>query len=608
VSCITHSSTTPLARWLANRDSILADTQAAHALLKQANGAGEHLRVVEIGESILAAGKVDPTPVLQQMARALAVLGSSEQARLILGRIPAGRADAAETAGLLGRIEKDLAAAAQDSSERTRHLENARASYLSGHAAAVDSGDSEGAAYCGINAAAISVLLDDLPTAKDLADKTLGLIGDRVDFYSVATKAEARLILGGDETFAAYRQAADLAAADKRWADLASTRKQCRELSLKLYGRRDHCDECFPPGAIGMLTGEPVDHPLVDPLRSKISEWFELHSVREVYGTPKPGWDIALLEIARLAGIDTHIILPLPEKEFIRSETHLNDGSWLSRFTSVLNDATSVTVLDADTVGSEFTDRMIAARASLLADHLGFNLRALAVGESFERTAVAVWQRSNLELRAIRPSEPAADALPDKQSPPDAIPFQRALAPANRRTRFAVIAHFHFAAYEELSGPDFASFQQTVLGTIANRLALSSHPPVSKEGFAGDYRFVFERLHDAATTCIDLIEALHASNDEASGKTFPPPSVCLNAGPLRQLINPVLNFYSDEGSVASRAAKIARQLPEGSLTATETFVALTSLESIRGFRFEHAGKISVGAASERIFRVYPSAS
>jgi hypothetical protein len=425
-------------------------------------------------------------------------------------------------------------------------------------------------------------LLDDLPTAKDLAEKTLGLIGDRVDFYSVATKAEARLILGDDETFAAYRQAADLAAADKRWADLASTRKQCRELSLKLYGRRDHCDECFPPGAIGMLTGEPVDHPLVDPLRSKISEWFELHSVREVYGTPKPGWDIALLEIARLAGIDTHIILPLPEKEFIRSETHLNDGSWLSRFTSVLNDATSVTVLDADTVGSEFTDRMIAARASLLADHLGFNLRALAVGESFERTAVAVWQRSNLEIRA--------------------------LAPANRRTRFAVIAHFHFAAYEDLSGPDFASFQQTVLGTIANRLALSSHPPVSKEGFAGDYRFVFERLHDAATTCIDLIEALHASNDEASGKTFPPPSVCLNAGPLRQLINPVLNFYSDEGSVASRAAKIARQLPEGSLTATETFVALTSLESIRGFRFEHAGKISVGAASERIFRVYPSAS
>lgn len=595
---------TPLARWLTERESVLADTAAAHSLLKQANGAGEHLLAIEIAEAVLAAGKTDPAPVLQQMGRALAVLGSSEEARIALERIPAGRPDAAETAGLLGRVKKDLAATSESPGERLRHLAEARSSYISGHDAAIPLGDDDGAAYCGINAAAISVWLDEPALARDLAAKTLLFTGDRTDYYSVATKAEALLILGRDEeAFALYRQAADIASSGKRWADLASTRRQCRELSLKLHGRRDHCEACFPPGAIAVFSGEPGEAILSDPIRSAISGWFAAHTVREAFGSSRPGWDIVLLELAQLAGIDTHVVLPLPVDDFITSEPKLNDGSWTPRFREILAKAVSTTILDADTVGAEFTDRMAAARASLLADHLGFQLRALAVGEKFDWTALPVWQRSNLEILAIRPSLPAENSLPDKEAPPGAVPFHRALAASNLRTRFGIAAHLHFAEYPTLSATRLALFHKTVLGNIASRLVLSNHPPVSREGFASDYLLVFDELHAATSCCLDLLSALRETDAETP---FQLPSICLNAGPLRQLINPVLNFYSDEGSVITRAAAIAKQLPPGSLSATETFVSLTSLESVRGFRFEHAGKIPLGTSSERLFRVYPA--
>ncbi len=590
----TPSSRTARGGWLAGRQPYLDDPAAAVALLKQANGSGDHLLAIEIAEAVLATQPADRAGIVQQMARALAVLGSLEAARAHLDKLAAEEGASAETSGLLGRVEKDLAAGSSTSEGREQHLQAALANYATGFSSASAAGDSAGAAYCGINAAAISVLLDDPATAKEIAGKTLLHAGEGPDYYSLATRAEAHLILGNEsEARNLYQEAARLAFAEKRLADLASTRRQCRELCLKLHGRRDHLDVCFPSGGIAVFSGQPDLEPTEEEtiaIRGMLSSWLAERRIREVFGSLKSRWDVILLETARDAGLDLHV------------STGVTSGAEdPARIHALLKQASSL--IEPPTESEEeasFIDRMMTARAALRADHLGFTLEALAVGADFSATALPFWQRKNLHVTARRPSAPEDDAVPDKEAPADAIPFPRTLAKAKDKSEVLALLHFHFAGYANLGQGGAVVFQQAVLGPIASRLAIAAHPPLARQGFGADYLFLFDDLHAAGVVCFDLLQALEESG--ALGR----PSVCLHAGPVMQLVNPVLNFHSHEGTSILRAAAVATALPAGTVAATESFTALSSLEAIRGFRFEHSGRIPLGNSSERIYRVQPA--
>ncbi|WAC17818.1 hypothetical protein OVA24_11245 [Luteolibacter sp. SL250] len=587
-------SRTARASWLAGRQPYLDDPAGAVALLKQANGSGDHLLAIGIAEAVLATQPAERAGIVQQMARALAVLGSLDAARGHLDKLAAEEGASAETSGLLGRVEKDLAAGSTTPEGRAQHLQAALANYASGFSSASAAGDSAGAAYCGINAAAISVLLDDPATAKEIAERTLIHAGEGADYYSLATRAEAHLILGNEsEARNQYEEAARLACAEKRLADLASTRRQCRELCLKLHGRRDHLDVCFPSGGIAIFSGQPDLEPTEEEaisVRGMLSGWLAERRIREVFGSLKSRWDIILLEAARDAGLDLHISMGVAPA-----------GEDPARLHVLLNQASSL--MEPPSEGEDdpgFIDRMMTARAALRADHLGFTLEALAVGADFSATALPFWQRKNLHVSARRPAAPEEDAVPDKEAPADAVPFPRALAKAKDKSEVLALLHFHFADYTNFGQGGPVVFQKAVLGPIAARLAIAAHPPLARQGFGADYLFLFDDLHAAAVVCFDLLQALGESG------TLGRPSVCLHAGPLVQLVNPVLNFHSHEGTSILRAAAVAAAMPAGTVAATESFTALSSLEAIRGFRFEHSGEILLGNSSERIFRVQPA--
>ena len=601
---------------MTERQQLLVNGGALHGLLKKANGAGEHLMVLEIGEAALAEGKIaDTVPILQQMARALAVLGSSDEARSLLGRIPTGRPDEAETLGLLARVGKDLAAVAATPTERMEFLREAQQHYETGHRRAMDNGDRGGAAYCGINASALSVLIDEMDHARELAFITLEQASDDETYYGVATRAEASLILGHDDAATdLYRAAAAMAAAENRWADLASTRTQCRELGLKLHGRRDHMDSAFPSGAVSVLSAESLradqselDSTISADVERRALEWVATHSVRSVFGGAHPGWNLLLLEKLQATGVETHLILPCAVERFIELVLLPKGQVWVKRFEAVRAKSISVTVLyeisttdPADAV--DFTERMIAARGALLANHLGFSLRALLISEQLANTSARLWNQANLALHVIHPEHPELDGTPDKDAKADPVPFARALKPPPAKPKVAVCAIMllNFPSYSEMSDDDFTLFQTDVLGTIATKLALSECPPVNRQGFGGGYLLVFDQLFPAATMALGLIEALSLQNDKPEFL----PSICLHAGPVWQMINPVLNLYAHEGAAITRAAALANELPTGGAYATETFTALSALESLRGIRFEHAGISVIDGRSDRLFRLY----
>jgi len=611
---------TPQARWLAERRNFLEDWAAGYELLKQANGTGEHLLAIEIAEAMLSEGNgTDRTPILQQMGRALAVLGSSDEARSVLQSIEAGRADAGETFGLLGRVWKDLAASANTPEERLKSLNEAYDCYQAGFQTALERGDKGGGAYCGINAAAVSIWLDEAPRAAEFALKTMEQADDGGDYYSLATRAEANLILGrDDEAKGLYQQSARIAAANRRWADLASTRKQCRELSLKLHGRRDHLDSCFPTGAVAIFSGEALTDenfsagqwPQLElDVRKRVTDWLSAEAIIIAFGGGQPGWDLVLLEIAQDAGIETHLVLPCDAETFIDLYLKPHGEAWVSRFIRVSDRAVS-TILNDDSSEEasgavEFTRRMIAARGALLAGHLGCSLKALAVGDRLAETAIGFWLGANLAALAIHPSCPDLDGPPAKDAPPAPMPFGRTIAAPSAilKTRVCALVHFHFAGYRGLRNEGFDFFQTAVLGTIAGRLAVSANPPVARQGFGADYLFVFDRMQPAAVCALELLEALKAAGQTESNR-IDPPSVCLHAGPVRMMVNPVLHQYAHEGALITTSGVIARRLPSGVACATETFTALAALESLQGLRFEHAGKIEAHGRSVRLFQLH----
>ncbi len=574
--------------------------------MKKANGAGEHMLAIEIGEQLVSKGSFkDKVPVLQQKARALAIIGSSGESRAILEGIPPARADEAETLGLLARVWKDLAVIAEDAEESKKCFVESLASYVRGFDSAVASNDSDGAAYCGINAAAVAVWLGDATTAADYAEKAFARSVADTGYYGLAARAEASLILGREEEARTLYSRACLAGeVQKRWADIASTRKQCRALCLKLHGRRDHFDGCFSSGAVAALSGQaaaPGCEYSGDFACDRIRAWLTDNQIRHAFVGVLAGWDLILAGVCLEMGIETHLIVPPGDGAFLT-------GCWKQRFDAATSRATSVTVLSSGVSPAgkgmaNFTGRMVAARGALLAGHLGVSLKALAVGEKPELSAASSWSALNLETFAIHPGDPDRDGIPDKDAPPDPVPFRRTMAPVIDREPVVALLHLHFAGYTLLEGEGFEIFRKAVVDTLAANIASSDHPPVLKQGLGGDYLFVFEKLHPTATAALSLLSALHESLE---GTVIPLPSMCLHAGPVGMDVNTLLNIYEPAGDTVSRASQIAAALPPGAVCATETFTALSILESLHGFRFEHSGNIETPGRSDRLFRLHPT--
>ena len=621
--------------WRRERNDLLKDPSAAWRLAKKANGEGEHLLALEITEAAIAQIQgADSVRLRQQKGRALTALGSTDEARQVLEEIPLGQAGDPETLGLLGRVFKDLAAAAPNAESRQRFLSDAQRSYERGFERARDNKDRAGAEYCGINAATMAALLDDKKAAEELARETLRFRGRDDDYYSVATRGEAALILGDEEEASRlYQRAGQLAELKKNWADLASTKKQCRALTLKLYGRRDRCDSCFPACAVTIFGGHMMDEPGRKSPRfpaskklevaGRIAKWIADNRPRLSFSSAASGSDILFLEAAQAAGVETHLVLPFAAADFIESSVRPSGADWVGRFERVMSRAASKTVLNdqvADEKSSvyDFTNRMIAAKAALRATTLDCPRLALAVwnrqpgdGTGGTADAVASWCRAKIAVHIIHPTDPSQDGSVSEQMSEELgerqRPFDRTLSalPTGYRTEVCSLLHLFFAGYFGLRENQHQLFQQTVLGALAKVLALTSYPPISRYGLGADYVFVFDTERAAGVFCGELMNELAKALEETPELGMQLPRLCLHAGPIQLMVNPVLNQYTHEGATLTRAGRVARYVGPGIVYCTEAFASLAALESISEFRFAYAGTITYGDVPQQdlLFRI-----
>jgi tetratricopeptide repeat protein len=610
--------------WLSQKAEYLADARAAYDLARRANRSGEHLLAAEIAEQTLKATSAQPQriPLLQQKALALARFGSTHEALQTLEQVRASGGEDADTLGLMGRVYKDLATAAEDAGDRRKFLSESLRLYQEGF-------KRFHSPYCGINAAAQAVLLDDRE-AKRLAQETLSLAKEADDYYALATQAEAALILArAEEASDLYRRASEIAEKGTRWADLASTRKQCRALSLKLYGNRDKFNSCFPSGAVAAFAGHMVDAPdrfaprfpssAADSVRERIKTWLKEKAIRFSFSSAACGSDLIFLSEAQKAGVETHVVLPFAASSFLETSVRGGGEQWVSAFEQALKEAASVTILNdevADEKSSvyDFTNRMVAAKARRLASTLYLEPKALAVwdgqpgdGRGGTADAVMCWCKAKIvDRHRIHPVRPEQDGpVPEEAMAPVRIAFDRTQTalPTGYKTAVCSIIHLYFADYFSLREKQHYLFQQTILNALAKTLATTNYPPVSRYGLGPDYVFVFDTMQPAGIFANQLLRSVAEAMPKTTDWTMELPRICLHTGPVQIMMNPVLNQYSHEGATLTRAGRIVRCLPPGVIYCTENFAALSALEAIREFQFEYPSTTKYDVGQDRLFRI-----
>jgi Tetratricopeptide Repeats-Sensor len=609
--------------WSSQKSEYLANPNEAAKLARQANRLGEHLLTIDIAEAVSeTAGGSVPVSLLQAEALALARIGSPERASQILRDLGGEQANDAETLGISARIYKELGAPAPDSAKGKEWLRQAQHLYQLGL-------DRAGDAYCGINAAALSVLLDNFEEAARLASLTLRQKAQDDPYYDLATRAEAALIQKHDtEAATLYKEACALAG--NNWADVASTRKQCRMLALKLYGVQNKFDECFPGGAIAIFSGHILDAPgrstprfpaeAEKDVERRISDWLQAKAIRTSFSSAAAGSDIIFLTAAQRAGIETHIILPFAPADFVETSVRPAGEEWVARFNALLEKRESLTIVNDQVAGDrsaayDFTNRMIAAKAKLRETDIQLPVFGLAVWNGYSgdgaggtADAVAAWCRANIETYAIHPTEPARDGVVCDTASVTAKPFERTTTalPRGYKTTVCAVLHIYFEDYFTMREQEYPQFQEQVLTPIAQLIATSQYAPESRYGLGADYAFVFRTMRAAGMFAGELRQRLDKTAG-ADSNLFQPPRMSVHAGPVFLMVNPVLNQYSHEGSTLTRAARMARRLTPGMPFCTEPFAALSALEAIREFRFEYAGSQRYpDGTSDRLFMIrYP---
>jgi len=190
-------------------------------------------------------------PLRRELALALARTGQTEEAQELLRDLLTELPADAETLGLVGRINRDLALASADAAEARAHLESALAFYLDGYRR-------DGDSYCGINAASLHVLLGQQEAARGLAAVVLEAVDTDDAFWQSAIRAEAALLLGR-AVEATMHYAACARQGTKRRADLQSVWMQARRLCAILHGDAGCLDGCFSEAS---LEPEPLTEQL----------------------------------------------------------------------------------------------------------------------------------------------------------------------------------------------------------------------------------------------------------------------------------------------------------------------------------------------------------
>jgi adenylate cyclase len=462
--------------------------------------------------------------------------------------------------------------------------------------------------YPAINAATLALIAGRRRLATGLARAVVkqGLAEPRQDYFSLATQAEALVILGDIEGAAAALTRAK-AAPD---ADVGARSTTILQLQRLLGATADALGveallELIRPPTVAMFCGNIFlpDPEIEGPLAAEMARVIARENVGFAYGALAAGSDILIAEALLDSGAELHVVLPFIEADFITQSVIPGGADWLRRYEACRARASSLTLASHMSYVGQSTQfaygsKVTMGMARLRARHLNSAAVQLAIVESVGGGTLSGSDISDWQATGGRSAVVAAGPLRRPVMPP--APPQR--TNLERGTYGLMFMDFPgFAALEERVLP---LFYEEVMARAAE--VLKRYAAVIRETNSwGDAIFVvFTDATSAAAAALDMCEEFTHVDCEALG--VPPGTamrVALHYGPTYVGRDPVRRGVAHYGTEVSRAARIEPVTPSGSVYVTEAFAAVLEMDAPGRFVCNYVGKVSL-AKGYGIFPLY----
>ena len=433
-----------------------------------------------------------------------------------------------------------------------------------------------------------------------------------VDYWALATRAEANLTLGNlDQAASLYQEAVLLPDARPAW--LATTRKQAMQLA-EAMDCLEQFESVFPVPGIVLCTGHMIDPPgrvserfppELEPLvREAIDKILDETNAQYGFSSAGCGTDIVFIEAMLARGAEVHLFLPFIQEDFLETSVRYAGPEWVKRFENVLGEVahvhhcTAERYLGYDELFNLCND--VAAGFSIMRGHsLNLTPTLLTVwdgkpgvaGQLTERwrneigKVAHVDSRKLLEqLRQRQSRTPAPFPPPDGSQPAQPPPAQREI----KALIFADVTNF-----SQLRDEDNPLFVDNFLSGVAQLLEQDLNHPTFQNTWGDGFFFVYDDLAGAVQFALDFRDWVEQQDWETHG--LPAElniRISLHVGPVYSKNDPVLKRRNYFGTHVARAARIEPITLPGQVYASENVAALLSIGH-KGFDFEYVGDLDL---------------
>jgi adenylate cyclase len=427
-----------------------------------------------------------------------------------------------------------------------------------------------GGYYPLINAATLMLLGGGRKRAERLAAQALVEAGD-ADYWALASRAEAHLILGEAAQAATVLEAASAMAVSP--TDQASTKKQLLRV-CEANGLAPALLSALRIPAVLYYRGESLLDGETGALRQEIAS--KLHRLHAgfAYGSLASTGDILLAESLLDAGLELNLVLPYRADAFVQAAI---PTEWAGRFKACVSRAASVSfVLDNDVLYHDCLLAMSAAQAAGLARYRADKVASTALC---------------LAIQGGKVDTPELDWPGLCQEPCGGI--------GPRCLLFADVKGF-----SKLPERDMEAFVQHFMGGLAGAIGDFAHD-IDYRATAGDGVFLVFRTPLLAAQCGLAMQARVSAfdRDRQGIEAELQLRVAIHYGPVHPVHDPILDRPSFAGREIIRAARMEPITPPGEIFVTEQLASALFLSGESGLRCDYVGVLP-SAKGFGSFRMY----
>ncbi len=544
----------------------------------------------------------DNVRIAQLYALSLARLGSTEKAKNCLEDLYNRGHHDSETAGILGRVYKDVLKKSGD----IKYAYLSRDTYLR-------SFESLKEYYLGINASTMSYILGEKKKAEKIARQTIDIIDlqKEKDYWCLASLGEAYLILNDlSASTQFYKKARE--EAHGNYGDLNSTYQQI--CFIEKYARVPvELLAIFKPPGIITFSGHMIDRAdrkvprfpdfAAGSVKKEIAIVLDELDAGIGYCSAACGADILFIEAMIERGAEVNVYLPFCAEDFLKTSVSYAGIEWEDRFFAILEKTSVKYITEEGYFGNDslfsFLNCVIMGmsiiRARLLLTEpellvvLGSAAKHPKQGSTSE--LLSRWPYKE-KIRIIDPTglnPPAAGSGKHKEKAKSAEPPVAGIPTG-------VIHSMQCILFAEIIGPGKAAEERTpyfmhdILKAVSERLKNLDGKPKIFSLWGDIIHAVFDGAKDAlefASMLMDVILGTKWGFDDTEQSINI--RTALHAGPVFIGIDPITEKHNAYGTQVDRAACMRSIAVPGCIYASEEFTALLVVETGDMYRYEYVG-------------------